>query len=125
MVGSEADLRLCGGGDGRVDALTYDNPLTQDDRLDLFRQWRELNPQLWYAMERHAMWLYEKGHRRISTKYLIEWARYELSIKAKGVPFTDRYGKEHVYGINNNDTALMGRLLLELHPELPIETRGA
>ena len=104
-------------------AVRYGDPLTHEDREDLFRQWRELNLQLWHAIERHALWLYEKGHKRISTKYLVEWARYEYPIKAKGVPFTDHNGKSHVYCINNNDTALMGRLLLELHPELPIETR--
>lgn len=103
--------------------MTYEFPLGTQDREELFRQWRELNPGLWEDIVSHALWLRERGHRRISTKYLVEWARYEHPARAVGVPFVDQNGVGHVYRINNNDTALMGRLLLKLYPDLPIETR--
>ena len=124
MVGDSSSFRLGGCGSGRVADVTYSYPLTDEDRKDLFRQWREANPDLWEAIVRHANWLYKKGHKRISAKYLAEFARYELHYKTVGVPFVDRNGKRHVYGFNNSDTATMARYLLELYPWLPIEVRG-
>ena len=35
----------------------------------------------------------------------------------------DGNGQEHAYAINNTDTPLLSRWLLERHPDLKIETR--
>lgn len=60
---------------------------------------------------------------RVSTKYLIEKQRYEGTVKLVGVPFVDDQGNEHTYGINNSDSSLLARWLLERHPKLRIELR--
>lgn len=39
------------------------------------------------------------------------------------LPFMDGNGQEHTYAINNTDTPLLSRWLLERHPDLNIETR--
>jgi hypothetical protein len=60
---------------------------------------------------------------RVSTKYLIEKQRYEGTTKLVGVPFVDDQGNEHTYGINNSDSSLLARWLLERNPKLRIELR--
>lgn len=83
-----------------------------------------MNPEAWRYIENMALNLYRRGHKRVSTKFLIEACRYLWPHKTRGIPFVDQNGKSRVYGINNSDTPVMARVLLELHPELPIETRG-
>ena len=107
-----------------MDDVTYQVPLQASDRKDLFDQWREQNPQAWGEIRAHAISLWRKGHKRISTKYLIEAQRYESTTSAKPVPFTDQNGKTRAYNINNSDTSTMARVLLAEFPDMPIETRG-
>lgn len=44
-------------------------------------------------------------------------------MKLVGVPFFDDSGVEHTYGINNSDSSLLARWLLERNPEMRIELR--
>lgn len=124
MVGNQASFHLGGRGYGRVAAVTYQFPLQESDRKELFDQWRELNPLAWGEIREHALLLWRRGHKRISTKYLVEAQRYESSTSATPVPFTDQNGKTRAYNINNSDTAIMARVLLAEFPDMPIETRG-
>lgn len=103
--------------------VRYQYPLSIADRRALFSEWCDRNGDLLVAIEEKALSLADAGHRRISTQYLIEWARYELPIKAEPVPYEDADGNVRRYGINNSDCAALGRWLLERHPELPIECR--
>lgn len=100
-----------------------DYPLQESDRRTLFDQWRDLNPMAWSYIVETAIALKTRGHKRISTKFLVEACRYLWPHKTVGVPFTDQNGKVRKYNINNNDTAIMARVLLEMYPDLPIETR--
>lgn len=103
--------------------ITCDLPLSTESRWKLFEMWCDANPDTLAAIEMKALSLVMCGHRRISTQYLVEYARYDLPYKNVGVPFLDNNGKEHVYRINNNDCAALGRLLKERHPNMPIELR--
>lgn len=100
----------------------YPLPLKIQDRAELFAKWCELNPKTLRSIELTALAIHQRG-MRVSTKYLIEKQRYEGSHKLTGVPFMDGNGQEHVYAINNTDTPLLSRWLLERHPDLNIETR--
>lgn len=106
-----------------TDGVRYRCPLSVRDRRELFAEWCERNPRMLAAIEAKALGLAAAGHRRISTQYLVEWARYELPIKAEPVPFEDEDGNLRRYGVNNSDCAALARWLLEQHPELPIECR--
>ena len=97
-------------------------PLRIQDRQKLFAEWCELNPETLRAIELTALVIHKHG-LRVSTKYLIEKQRYEGGRKIKGVPFIDGNGHQHVYAINNTDTPLLSRWLLERHPDLRIELR--
>lgn len=111
-----AQLTLTGG-------TRYRCPLSVADRRDLFAEWCKRNSEMLEAMEQKALALAYAGHRRISVQYIVEWARYELPIKAIAVPYEDTEGKLRHYGINNTDVAALGRWLLTRHPDLPIELR--
>lgn len=100
----------------------YPMPLRLQDRAELFKKWCALNPKTLCSIELTALAIDKRG-MRVSTKYLIEKQRYEGSYKLVGVPFVDGNGEEHVYGINNTDTPLLSRWLLDKHPDLNIETR--
>lgn len=101
---------------------TYPLPLRAEDRRALFREWCRLNPQALGQMEAVAILIDAHG-MRVSTKYLIERQRYEGTAMLVGVPFVDSEGAEHCYAINNSDTSLLARWLLERHPKMRIETR--
>lgn len=101
----------------------YQCPLSVTDRRELFALWCERNPTLLALIEAKAVRLASAGHKRISTKYLVEWARYELYVEAVPVPFEDEHGRTHTYSINNSDTAALARWLLERHPDMPIDRR--
>lgn len=100
----------------------YPLPLKADDRRELFAKWCERNPKALKQIELTAISIDERG-MRVSSKYLVEKQRYEGTCKLVGVPFYDGNGIEHVYSINNTDTALISRWLLERHPKLNIEVR--
>lgn len=100
----------------------YPLPLKIQDRAELFAKWCELNPKTLRSIELTALAIHQRG-MRVSTKYLIEKQRYEGSHQITGVPFMDGNGQEHAYAINNTDTPLLSRWLLQRHPELNIETR--
>lgn len=101
----------------------YSYPLSVQDRRELFADWCHLNETLLQAIETKALRLAALGHRRISTQYLVEWARYELPIKSQPVPYYDADGIARYYGINNSDCAALGRYLRKKYPDLPIECR--
>lgn len=103
-------------------ARVYPVPLKVADRRYLFREWCEENPRALRDIELTALAIDARG-MRVSTKYLIEKQRYEGSVKLVGVPFTDDRGNGHVYGINNSDSSLLARWLLERHPGMRVETR--
>ena len=100
----------------------YPLPLKADNRRELFAKWCERNPKALKQIELTAIAIDERG-MRVSSKYLVEKQRYEGTCKLVGVPFYDGNGIEHVYSINNTDTALISRWLLERHPKLNIEVR--
>ena len=106
-----------------TDGVRYRCPLSVTDRRALFAEWCELNGELLSRIEQKALALAAMGHRRISVQYLVEWARYELPIRAVAVPYEDTDGNIRRYGVNNSDCVALGRWLLERHPELPIECR--
>lgn len=100
----------------------YSMPLKVADRRYLFKEWCEKNPKALREIELTALAIDARG-LRVSTKYLIEKQRYEGTVKLVGVPFVDDQGNEHTYGINNSDSSLLARWLLERHPEMRIELR--
>lgn len=100
----------------------YSMPLKVADRRYLFKEWCERNPKALREIELTALAIDARG-LRVSTKYLIEKQRYEGTVKLVGVPFVDDQGNEHTYGINNSDSSLLARWLLERHPKLRIELR--
>lgn len=100
----------------------YPMPLKAADRRALFNRWCELNPKALREIELTALAIDARG-LRVSTKYLIEKQRYEGRVKLVGVPFFDDSGVEHTYGINNSDSSLLARWLLERHPSMRIELR--
>lgn len=106
-----------------TDGVRYRCPLSVTDRRTLFAEWCVLNPEMLARIEQKALQLAAMGHRRISAQYLVEWARYELPIRAVPVPYEDEDGNIRRYGVNNSDCAALGRWLLDRHPELPIERR--
>ncbi len=100
----------------------YSMPLKVSDRRYLFKEWCEKNPRALREIELTALAIDARG-LRVSTKYLIEKQRYEGHVKLNGVPFYDDQGNEHTYGINNSDSSLLARWLLERNPEMRIELR--
>lgn len=100
----------------------YSMPLKVADRRYLFKEWCERNPKALREIELTALAINARG-LRVSAKYLIEKQRYEGHVKLNGVPFYDDQGVQHVYGINNSDSSLLARWLLERNPEMRIELR--
>ena len=100
----------------------YSMPLKVSDRRYHFKEWCEHNPKALREIELTALAIDARG-LRVSTKYLIERQRYEGRVKLVGVPFFDDSGVEHTYGINNSDSSLLARWLLERNPEMRIELR--
>lgn len=100
----------------------YPMPLKAADMRALFNRWCELNPKALREIELTALAINARG-LRVSTKYLIEKQRYEGRVKLVGVPFFDDSGVEHTYGINNSDSSLLARWLLERNPSMRIELR--
>lgn len=100
----------------------YSMPLKVADRRYLFKEWCERNPKALREIELTALAINARG-LRVSAKYLIEKQRYEGHAKLNGVPFYDDQGVQHVYGINNSDSSLLARWLLERNPEMRIELR--
>lgn len=97
-------------------------PLKAEDRRFLFREWCELNPSALREIDLTACAIDARG-LQVSTKYLIEKQRYEGRARLVGVPFFDGAGCEHIYGINNSDSPLLARWLLDRHPKMRIELR--
>lgn len=100
----------------------YPMPLKVADRKNLFAEWCERNQKALRLIELTALAIDKRG-LRVSTKYLIEKQRYEGTVKLVGVPFLDDQGIEHTYGINNSDSSLLARWLLERNPDMRIELR--
>lgn len=100
----------------------YSYPLRPDERRELFAEWCRVNPEALRVIELTAIAIDARGIR-VSTKYLIEKQRYEGRVKLVGVPFRDGNGHEHVFSINNTDSALLARWLLGRTPEMNLQTR--
>ncbi len=103
-------------------AYVFPVPLKAESYRELFAEWRRLNPKAMHEIELTALAIDRRG-MRVSTKYLIERCRYESACKLVPVPYVDQYGARHSYSIDNTITPLLARWLLDLHPELRIETR--
>lgn len=103
-------------------AGTYGIPLDADDYRDLFEKWCAANERALHDIELTALSIDARG-LRVSTKYLIEKQRYEGRMRLVGIPYTDQFGEEHVYSINNTVTPLLARWLLSRHPDMRIECR--
>lgn len=101
---------------------TYPLPLKVEYRRELFAEWCRLNPDALRQIELTAVAIDARG-LRVSTKYLVEKQRYEGTAKLVGVPFVDDSGNEHEYSINNSDTPILARWLLERHPRMNIQLR--
>lgn len=100
----------------------HDVPIAPTSRAILFAEWCRRNPGPLAEIERWALELY-RGGRTVSAKYLIEKQRHEGMERAEGVPFVDQQGRLHVYAINNNDTPMIARRLLEKYPRMDVRTR--
>ena len=96
-------------------------PLRARDMKELFDEWLELNPGAVREIELTAVAISERG-MRVSTKYLVEKQRYEGRSKHAPVPWFDADGCAHEFGICNSITPLLARWLLNLHPDMDIQT---
>lgn len=103
-------------------AFVFPVPLKAESYRRLFAEWCRVNPKATHEIELTALAIHRRG-LKVSTKYLIERTRYESAYRLVAVPYVDQYGNPHHYSINNTVTPLLARWLLELHPELRIETR--
>lgn len=68
-----------------------------------FELWRKANPLVANDILEHARLLMMGGSPRVSSKYLIEWARYELPARISGVD---------EYAINSDFSAPLARWLI-------------
>lgn len=103
-------------------AFVFPVPLKAESYRELFKEWRRVNPKAAHEIELTALTIDRRG-MTVSAKYLIERVRYESPYRLVPVPYVDQYGVAHHYSINNTVTPLLARWLLELHPDLRIETR--
>ena len=106
----------------REERQVMDWPLRAADAEFLFERWVEANPAAMRALEGHARYIGLKG-MPVSTKYLVEWLRYETPIKVAPIPFEDRMGNRHEFRVNNTHTPLLGRYLKRRNPELRVTMR--
>lgn len=105
-----------------MNAQRHDVPISATSRAVLFAEWCRRNPGPLAEIDHWALELYRHG-RVVSAKYLIEKQRYEGTERAVGVQFFDQNGGEHYYAINNNDTPLLARRLLDKYPRMDVRTR--
>lgn len=105
-----------------MNAQRHDVPISATSRAVLFAEWCRRNPGPLAEIDHWALELYRHG-RVVSTKYLVEKQRYEGVERAEGVPFVDQHGRVHCYAINNNDTPLLARRLLDKYPRMDVRTR--
>lgn len=103
-------------------SFVFPVPLKAESYRELFNEWLRVNPKAAHEIELTALAIHRRG-LRVSTKYLIERTRYESAYRLVPVPYTDQYGAEHRYSINNTVTPLLARWLLDMHPDLRIEVR--
>lgn len=95
-------------------------PLRANDRAALFEEWCRLNPAPLAEMAETARRM-EARRGMFSAKTVVEFQRWFGHERSIAVPFVDQRGNEHRYSINNSDTALLARLLMErygLHAEI-------
>ena len=97
-------------------SFVFPVPLKAESYRELFNEWLRVNPKAAHEIELTALAIHRRG-LRVSTKYLIERTRYESAYRLVAVPYTDHYS------INNTITPLLGRWLLDMHPDLRIEIR--
>lgn len=84
-------------------------PRTGEQIQQAFEAWERSNPCMLLSIIGHAKLLASEGCPRISTKYLLEWARYE----------THEHAEHHdEYVINNDFSAPLARYLVAMEPSL-------
>ena len=103
-------------------AFCFPVPLKAESYRELFNEWLRVNPKAAHEIELTALAIHRRG-LRVSTKYHTRSRVYESAYRLVPVPYTDQYGAEHRYSINNTVTPLLARWLLDMHPDLRIEVR--
>lgn len=89
-------------------------PDTRKPTIDeLFERYHEAHPEIYEQMVRSAREAKRLGHKRISTKYLIEMVRANFIFNHEYDPEVDR-----TYTINNVFTSRYSRLIMEQEPDL-------
>lgn len=99
----------------------YPTPLKARHYVELFRDWVEINRAAVEVMDAHAIDVHDR-RGKVGAQYIYEWARWDAGLTFTKVPWTDQYGQQHVYGLNNSTAALYGRRL-SIKYRLKVETR--
>lgn len=89
----------------------YEAEQTIDERFAAFHA---ANPWVYRTLERLAADWLERGHRKVGIKALFEVIRWQHGRRTSG---------DQGFRCNNDFTSRYARILLERHPEWPIETR--
>lgn len=102
----------------------YTEPLCDDDRRRLFKQWLSINAEYVAMMVGWAEDIAESGES-VSVQRLFERARWERGLDIQPIIYIDIDGKMHRYGhkLNHNDRALFGRWLQATHPGMRVNLR--
>lgn len=100
----------------------YTEPLCDDDRRRLFKQWLSVNAEYVGTMVGWAEDIAASGES-VSIQRLFERARWEQGIDIQPITYTDIDGKVHGYKLNHNDRALFGRWLQATHPGMRVNLR--
>lgn len=102
----------------------YTEPLCDDDRRRLFKQWLSVNAEYVATMVGWAEDIAASGES-VSIQRLFERARWEQGIDIQPIIYIDIDGKMHRYGhkLNHNDRALFGRWLQATHPGMRVNLR--
>lgn len=102
----------------------YTDPLCDDDRRRLFKQWLSINAEYVAMMVGWAEDIAESGES-VSVQRLFERARWERGLDIQPIIYIDIDGKMHRYGykLNHNDRALFGRWLQATHPGMRVNLR--
>lgn len=100
----------------------YTEPLCDEDRRRLFKQWLSVNAEYVRTMVGWAEDIAASGES-VSIQRLFERARWEQGIDIQPVVYTDIDGRVHRYKVNHNDRALFGRWLQRERPGMRVTMR--
>jgi len=79
------------------------------DLKQAFEEFHKANPSVYFALEKLAQQVWNRGRRQISIKMLFEVLRWDYYMQTKD-PHSD-------FKLNNNYTAYYARFLMLNHPE--------